>query len=376
MVRMYSTATNLSTDSRHFVKKVCHSSDLEKISFIILENNQVPVSSKAKILISLFISVSKMGYTEINVPIGKLISILKSRIGQSISERSMFRYLSEVESQSIIYRKKYRVGKDRFNTKIHLSEDFFLYWSKRKSHKVTPLPTRNHNNPQLPKWQESAGTKDNTRVNQDNLSCSSSSEKNVYNKPRARASDQFTGKRKRENPLLYSVRYSCKGRRDARFLIARAKWELNCGQDIPGHSGVDWSYWSQRWQSFCKETKDSVMRCQILPLLQSRSNLKEKYPQENPLSLLGCEENGSLQISSRGGNVIQETPLTGIIGSVDMSPEEIRRAVHEISRPKDEISSTRTDVPALETNENSLSSDELSVLREAALRAKARGRVQ
>jgi len=374
MLEMYSTAANLSTDSTLFVKKICHASDIEKISFIVLENNHVQVSAKAKILISLFISVSKMGYTEINVSIGKLISILKSRIGQSISERSMFRYLSEVESKSIIHRKKYRVGKDRFNTQIQLSEDFFSFWSKRKSHNVTPIPTQDHRHSQLPKRQESARTKDNIRVNQDNHRCSSSSEKNVYNRPRARASDQYTGKRKRENPLIYSVRYSCKGRRDARFLIARAKWELNCGREIPGHSGVDWNYWSQRWQSFGNGTKDSVMRGQILPLLANPSNLNEK--KLDPLSLLGVEQIGSLQTERQGGTYKQESPLTGIIGTVDMSPEEIRCAVREISRPKDEISSKSTDGPEFETKESSLSSEEFSVLREAALRAKARVQVQ
>lgn len=372
MSKMYAESACLSTQNTLIVNKVCHPSDLEKVSFVILENTHVPVSGRAKIVLSLFISVSKLGYSEIHCPIGKIISVLESRIGQSISERSMFRYLSEIESQSIIHRHKYRAGKDRFNTKIQLDPGFFSYWSRKKTHKVTPIPTCDHTSSQLPKWQESAWTEDNPRVNTE-YSSSSVSERDIHNRPRGRACDQYTKRRKRENPLIYSCRHACKGRRDARFIIARATWELRVGQDISGHSGVDWEYWGTRWNSFGKAQKDATMSGQILPLLANRSTLHhENFVNEFARSLLG-QKFETLPTTDRGETFfVQDEPID-TKPFPDMSPEEVRRAIREIAKPIDSEGSNPVN-PVVSVD--SLSDDERRILESASLRVKARGRLR
>lgn len=242
--------------------------DLERVRLTINNGSFPDLSNKSRSLLSLMISLVKLGYTGISAPIDALETTL-SRVGYSISRRSIFRGLSELESHGYFHRKKYRVGNDKFGTELVFIPDRFEFWKKSTSKPITSvsIPTNTHSYPQVPNWQEDSRTKIHTGVN------SSYINKNCYKKPRGRAGVN------KIHPVLYtlSVVLTKSKAKDRGIVLSRARCEIEAekaGFEAAGHSGAHWDRPS--WSSMPNDVKESICRAEILPLLRNLDTLKQR----------------------------------------------------------------------------------------------------
>jgi len=309
-------------------KKQAKLQDLDRIIFTIRDNSFPDISNKASATLALFISLARLDYTGISAPVGAIQRTIQ-RNGYHLSDRTLYRALSELESLGFFTRSKYRVGHDKFETSIAFNSKRFEFWTRKTP--VLKQPTQAHISSSLPNCQESPRTKNNLRVN------SSNSTDKYISKPRVRAS----GKKNWRHPVLYSllcVLLKTKNR-DRALILSRARLEIEAERSsvtLAGRSGVEWNRPS--WQDMPYYQREKIVIDEILPLLSDKGTME---PREN---------------------IIEE--LTEALSMPDFNLDSDRRE-----------SSVQVQLP-LETRPapppNCLDSDELRILRAAAERHRQR----
>lgn len=241
-------------------KKQAKVSDLDRIYFTIRDQRFPEISNKGSAALALMISLARIDKSGISAPIGAIAKTI-NRNGYHMSERTLYRALSELQKHGFFIRSKYRVGHDKFETKIVFIEERFKFWTQ----KVIKQPTQEHISSYLPNCQEPLRTKTDHRVNTPN------STKDIY-KPRVRASN-FKNWR---HPVLYSllcVMLKTKNR-DRALILSRARLEIEAersGVTLAGRSGVDWNRPS--WQDMPFYQREKIVSEEILPLLCDKSTL-------------------------------------------------------------------------------------------------------
>lgn len=251
------------TGQKQSTTKSAKSNDLERVKMTINGASFPNLSNKSRAVLSLLISLFKLGYDGISAPVGAIEKTL-FRVGFSLSRRSLFRALADLESHGYFHRKKYRVGNDKFGTEIVFTPGRFDFWKKSAPVKISP--TIDHINLHVPNWQEDPRTKIHPRVNSRNIN------NNSYKKPRGRA-------RVKIHPVLYtlSVVLTHLKAKDRGIVLSRARCEIEAerqGIEIAGHSGAHWDRPS--WLEMPHEVKESICRREILPLLRDLETLKSK----------------------------------------------------------------------------------------------------
>lgn len=248
-------------------KKQAKEQDLERIIFVIKDRTYPNLSNKGGAVLSLMVALFKLNYSGITSCNHSILQTI-DKTGYHMSERTLYRALSELESLGFFKRSKFRVSHDHFKTKIEFIPDRFLFFKKSISTSpVIQTPTKNDISSYLPNCQESPRTKINIHVNSSNSSAKELKE------PRARAS-RF---KNWVHPVLFSLMCVLKREkdRDRAYLISRARFEIEAegrGLEIAGSSGVDWS--RPHWQEMPYNQRESIIRQEILPALRSRSSVE------------------------------------------------------------------------------------------------------
>lgn len=205
-------------------------------------------------LLQFFVAIARMGFDGIDAPIGAISSSLYRVLGQTKSDRTVFRGLSDLEANGFILRRSFRIGENRMRCLVRFNESAFRFLTAKKE------PTSEYINSQLTKSQSSDRMNINLRVN----SCNSSS----YKKPREREQDKFQNW---SHPIVFTL--ICllgKTPRD-RKLIARAKTEImaeQAGIGIIGGTGLEWSSFAKSWQKMAPAVREGIARADILPALR------------------------------------------------------------------------------------------------------------
>lgn len=338
------------TKQRKTATKFASEFDISRIEFAIIERRNNKLDNKSNMLLSCFVALSKLGNNGISSPIYHILKML-NRNGYNISQRSIFRALSQLQSLGYITRQKYRTGDDRFRTIIRFADDAFSYWTQKRTSKIAPIPTRNdtsYNDSQLPNWQEEDLTNTNYRVNSCNYN-------NKYTKQRASARDQIyfskndqkqpQSKRKKRNSVLTSILICLDKirelhRSDRKRALSTARCEIHAidaGVQIIGGSGIDWKYWMSRWDNFSIPVREMTAKNEIIPLLLSRKlkpnsaksyNL-ESYKTKNRHNVCQCAKNNDLHhqfdvdVSDKKLNEIRKFLEKGISIPLEISDSKI-----------------------------------------------------
>jgi hypothetical protein len=262
------------SDLSSFSGKTAQNRDLERIDYTVFSIVDGNIPLRSRIVLSLFVSLAKLGYSRFGGNIGALLHCL-NRIGGQMAERTLYSHLAVLERSGYIRRNKYRVGTDHFRTVIDIDSAALAYWIGGRTGNVVPYPTQSHVSPSMPIVQEDPGTINNSHVNSRNLT-------NKYKEPRGRARDHKDRKkpttRTRENPIIYTMRLIAHRRglhRSDWFRIRdRARWEISAGEDlVAGHSGILWSEWLGRWASMSWAEREAACSAEIIPKLQSTKSM-------------------------------------------------------------------------------------------------------
>lgn len=246
-------------------RKYAVACDLERIDGIWYQNKggMFGLKRSGKNLLQFFVTVARLGYKGIDAPIGAVTDALWRSLGQTQSERTVYRALSDLEENHFIFRKTFRVGENRLKTLIRFNMDSFRFLLEKKQ------PTKEHINTQLTKSQSSDRMNITVRVN----SCNNT---DLNKKPRARARAGSTQKTKhRYHPIVLTLRIVTKALCDRkkmtwkkrRVVLNVAELEL-AGSDLyESKSGIDWLEYSARWDNMSNSERDGVARSDILPVL-------------------------------------------------------------------------------------------------------------
>ena len=238
--------------------KIAKKNDLEKISFLITDRKVPGLTGKCRDTLMFLVALAKMGYTEVIAHVAVICQSIENSSGCSISERSLRRSLSQLESRGFIARQKFCYGTNRYQTHIILHIDRFLWWmNNKKSH----LPQTAHTRP---KWPDYTITSNNTTL------CNS---KNSFIYSNSKPVEKSTNKTKKPysnwlHPVLYSVIQSAKQLKVPadmlKYLISACENEI-AGEKIglPAPSGIEWN--RSQWQKMSIAERESVARLDILP---------------------------------------------------------------------------------------------------------------
>jgi len=288
--------------------KSAKTNDLDRVKMTINGASYPNLSNKSRAVLSLLISLVKLGYTGISAPIGAIEKTL-SRVGYSISRRSLFRALADLESHGYFHRQKFRVGNDKFGTDLVFIAARFEFW--RKQTPAVKPATFQHTNPHVPNWQEDPRTKIPSRVNSSNIN------NNSYKKPRGRA-------RVKIHPVLYtlSVVLTALKARDRAIVLSRARCEIEAersGIECAGHSGALWDRPS--WLEMPHEVKESICRQEILPLLRNLETLKSRGETVDFFEVITQLDQEMELPTPKPQTVLQPPPN---LPPVDLPPDELR----------------------------------------------------
>lgn len=238
------------------------------------------LSPRSRRTLAVYIVLVKMDFGGISAPMGAIAdAIYRSSHGEAGSVRTLQRANSELEERGYIRRS----GR---GTVIWFNLDAFSYWTQRRSGVVSPMPTPTHNvvsretkcdkNLHTTGCRTSEVTTHRSRVTSDNSSVSSN------DKPRAGARANNThdtnatrAPRKRKHAVLFSLgcvlgTLSEIHPADRRVARARAECEVKAlagGVELLNPSGVDWEYWSTKWNEMAVAARESTIRREILPWL-------------------------------------------------------------------------------------------------------------
>lgn len=247
-------------------KKQAKEIDLGRISFLISDRKIHGLSNKSSAILSMMTAVYKLGYSGITACSGSIVSTL-DRSGYSMSERTFFRGLAELQTHGFFTRKKFRLKHDHFQTVIEFIPDKFTFLSKchtiqKKDLDVCEKAHMSHISSSLTKRQEYPLTSTDNRVNTPNL------DPEEQTKPRARA-----GRFKNwVHPVLYSLMVVLQKSkiRDRAYLVSKARSEIEAerlGVTMAGGSGIEWN--RPHWQEMPYTHREMIIRDEIVPALRA-----------------------------------------------------------------------------------------------------------
>lgn len=266
------------------------------------------ISPRARRTLAVYVALVKMDYDGIAAPMGAIAdAVWRSSHGEAKSIRTLERANRELQDKGFIRMKTFRPGERSKGAVIHFDIASFSYWTKRTIRNVSPLPTPSYNvvsretmcdnSAHTTSCRTSDRTKDNSRVNTPNIPLVSNKE------PRGARAINTNGKkpeRPRRNPVLFSlvkVLSAAAGlhRSDRQAAQARAEVEIKAavaGVALVNPSGIDWAYWSARFDEMPIAVRESTIRREILPALLGRGGSPaepaprveafEEIPTDNP----------------------------------------------------------------------------------------------
>ena len=258
------------------------------------------ISPRARRTLAVYIALVKMDFDGIAAPMGAIAdAVWRSSHGEAKSIRTLERANRELQDRGFIRSKTFRPGERSKGAVIYFDIAAFSYWTKKTVRNVQPLTTSSYNvvsretmcdnSAHTTSCRTSDRTKDNSRYTP-NIPLDS------YKEPRGARAINTNGKkpdRPRRNPVLFSVIQVLSAaagvhRSDRRSAQARAEVEIKAavaGVVLANPSGIDWAYWSARWDEMPVPVKESTVRREILPALLGRSPADP-----TPFCVEACEE--------------------------------------------------------------------------------------
>lgn len=305
------------------------------------------ISPRARRTLAVYVALVKMEYDGIAAPMGAISdAVWRSSHGEAKSIRTLERANRELQDKGFIRTKNFRPGERSKGALIYFDIAAFSYWTKRTIRNVSPLPTPSYNvvsretmcdsSSHTTSCRTSDRTKDNPRVNTPTipLSCN--------NKPRGARAINTKGERPRRNPVLFSlvkVLTAAAGlhRSDRRAAQARAEIEIKAagaGVGLVNPSGIDWAFWSERFDAMTIPVRESTIRREILPLLLGGGSAAEPPPrveafEETPTETPTAEDIRSARIAlekavSLPMPIIAEPPPPANYPEIDTSDPDMR----------------------------------------------------
>ena len=241
-------------------RKYATPGDLEKLDGIWYQSSGTfNLTKSGRRLLQLFVTLVRLGYEGVDTPIGCISKTLWRIIGESRSDRTIFRALNDLEEKGFVVRKTFKVGDNRLKCIIRFRLDAFRFLSKKKE------PTQTHINTQLTKSRDTDRTSIKSRVNSLNIT-------DLNNKPRARARAR---KISRYHPIIVTLRIltfkMCQEKRlswaKRRVALSAADVEINGCELYTQRSGVRWDELKPKWLEMSPEERDSIARTEIIPQL-------------------------------------------------------------------------------------------------------------
>lgn len=233
------------------------------------------ISPRARRTLAIYIVLAKMGFDGLRSPMGAIAdAVCRAGTGAGGSIRTLQRSHMELEQRGFIRRGENR-GDNRAAV-IYFEKSAFAYWTGQKAQNVRPMcssvvsrETMCEHVPHAPNCRSSDRTKITPRVN-----IPTSIQKN---ETKQRAGARAT-KKNRRNPVLFSVLMVLRSAldlhpRDRRSARARAEIESRsdgAGVELVNPSGVDWAYWSKRWEDMPIAIRETTVKREILPRLLGR----------------------------------------------------------------------------------------------------------
>jgi hypothetical protein len=299
-----------------------------------------------------------MEYEGLIVPIGAIADTVKRALdGAAASIRTIQRANRELMDAGFIY--IYQKPSNFCRIKFNLSS--FAYWTRSKTDNVVPIPTQSHNVVARETLSHNSPLTTNCRTSELTSITPVVNSQNPYiNKPQradARAINIKDKKKRRRHPVLFSLLIIL---RDAQSLHpkdrtcarTRAECEINAlgaGIGLLNPSGVDWDYWTARWDEMTIPCRENTIRREILPLLIEAHG-------ENRLEPILESE-----ILDCGGMSCQ-----------NLSAEDIRKMRIQLEKslmvPREPIEASTSPIPVSVSTSMSLSGDELAILDAARRR--------
>lgn len=248
------------------------------------------LSPRARRTLAVYIALVKMGYSGLSAPMGAIAdAVYRSSHGEAGSIRTLQRAHVELEEKGFIDCARFRDGERARGALIEFNLEAFSFWTKQKSHNISPMPTQSHISPGTTSCHPSDRTRDQVASNsQDPL-------EKVSTKPRAGARASKRTSRGKKHPVVFSVgkaldKMQGVHRADKRAARARAQCELMAiaaGISIVNPSGVDWTYWASRWNDFSWQVRESTAAREIIPMLLGQPDkMRRSTASENTAQII------------------------------------------------------------------------------------------
>jgi len=214
--------------------------------------------------------------------------------------------LDELETKGYISRPRNR-GENHFKTVININTDRFVYWTRKPSKNISPLPTHDYNSGYVQSLQT-----DDRKINQSVSTpqypyIKENKEQHACTRSKAYAGFKY-------HPIIYTLLKVLFWRNPERgTLLSRAAREI---AGYSTHTGIDWPYWESIWQSLPKEEREGIARVDFLPRLR-----------ENPVTPISPP----IPVAETMTQIADPTarPLQGSI------MEHIRDIINKTTKPED-----------------------------------------
>jgi hypothetical protein len=215
-----------------------------------------------------------MEYEGLTAPIGAIADTVKRALdGASASIRTMQRANRELMDAGFIY--IYQKPSNFCRIKFNLSA--FSYWTRSKTDNVIPITTQSHNVVERETMSYNSPLTTNCRTSElTSITPVVNSQNSYINKQhRAGARAINTKTKQRKNAVLLSLQIVLRSAsslhpKDRAIARMKAQCELSAlagGIALVNPSGVDWAYWSVRWDEMSIPCRESTIRREILPAL-------------------------------------------------------------------------------------------------------------
>ncbi|MDD3380012.1 MAG: hypothetical protein PHD68_02190 [Rugosibacter sp.] len=332
---MPQTVKNLNFD------RIARSNDLYRIeSTNTLLPGTTNLSKRARRYLFFLISLVRAGYCQISAPSAVLADAIYRAQGQTASIRTLRYALAELETAGYLVRRTCRLGKDRSTSIIDIRVERFVFWTKIKTAKVSPItPTQSYLSAYRQEMQPEELSKDHCRVN-------SLKHTDIDNKePRAGARSKSSAKFV-YHPIIYTLMCVITNSAEKTRMIGLAKREI---EGAPNETGIDWAYWARLWPSLDVEPggrREMTARKHIVPVLAASL----KAPQSPPSSPAEVVPTTTSEPIAPASAEIVAALLAKLSLPLSRSPEAgigLPPVVNEQQRAPDEMSLTQEELELL-----------------------------
>lgn len=239
------------------------------------------ITPRARRLLQLYVSLVRMEYCGLTAPLGAISETLKRALdGASSSIRTIQRANMELMDAGFIfiYSKPSNFCRIKFNLAA------FSYWTRLKTDNVSPIHTHTHNVVSCETVSDNYLLTTKCRTDEVTSITPVVNSRNVsYLNQEQRAGARAINikdsnpnrKKNRRHPVLFSLLIILRDAyalhpRDRNNARKRAECEINAlgaGIGLVNPSGVDWEYWSARWEDMTIPCRENTIRREILPVL-------------------------------------------------------------------------------------------------------------